>query len=128
MRQWVPYVLRLGEEMPLLLSLLAKAQHLWWTFCVDRTVKIQLHPAPEQAQALRETLEQFTSAFNSVHSSGKPQEYKSVLSNRQEQETRYETTLARLELCPTVWVSCLQGPGTGNTGSQSRPPSYLANL
>ena len=33
---------------------------------MDRTVKIQLHPTPEQAQALTETLEQFTRAFNSV--------------------------------------------------------------
>ena len=33
---------------------------------MDRTVKIQLHPTPEQAQALKETLEQFTHAFNAV--------------------------------------------------------------
>src|SRR5437868_1013537 len=33
---------------------------------MDRTVKIQLQPTPEQAQALRETLEQFTCAFNAV--------------------------------------------------------------
>jgi putative transposase len=33
---------------------------------MDRTVKIQLRPTSEQAQALKETLEQFTSAFNAV--------------------------------------------------------------
>lgn len=33
---------------------------------MDRTVKIQLHPMPEQAHALRETLRQFTEVFNAV--------------------------------------------------------------
>src|SRR6266566_5286953 len=33
---------------------------------MDRTVKIQLHPPPEQAVALQETLRQFTEAFNAV--------------------------------------------------------------
>jgi putative transposase len=33
---------------------------------MDRTVKIHLHPTPEQAQALTQTLEQFTVAFNQV--------------------------------------------------------------
>jgi predicted transposase len=33
---------------------------------MDRTIKIQLHPTPEQKQALKETLEQFTHAFNHV--------------------------------------------------------------
>src|SRR6266705_6289111 len=33
---------------------------------MDRTVKIQLHPTPEQAIALQETLRQFTEAFNAV--------------------------------------------------------------
>ncbi len=33
---------------------------------MDRTIKIQLHPTPEQATALRETLRQFTEAFNAV--------------------------------------------------------------
>jgi putative transposase len=33
---------------------------------MDRTVKIQLHPTPEQAIALQETLQQFTQAFNAV--------------------------------------------------------------
>jgi IS605 OrfB family transposase len=33
---------------------------------MDRTIKIQLHPTPEQAQTLKETLEQFTQAFNQV--------------------------------------------------------------
>src|SRR5450755_5067585 len=33
---------------------------------MDRTIKVQLHPMPEQAVALHETLEQFTLAFNHV--------------------------------------------------------------
>src|SRR5712691_7613022 len=33
---------------------------------MDRTVRIQLYPTPEQAQALKETLSQFTVAFNTV--------------------------------------------------------------
>jgi len=33
---------------------------------MDRTVRIQLHPTPEQTAALRETLGQFTTAFNQV--------------------------------------------------------------
>jgi putative transposase len=33
---------------------------------MDRTVTLQLHPTPEQAVALQETLRQFTEAFNAV--------------------------------------------------------------
>jgi len=33
---------------------------------MDRTVRVQLHPTPEQAVALQETLQQFTVAFNRV--------------------------------------------------------------
>ncbi len=33
---------------------------------MDRTVRIQLHPTPEQAVVLQETLRQFTEAFNAV--------------------------------------------------------------
>ena len=33
---------------------------------MDRTVRIQLHPTPDQAQALQDTLTQFTQAFNTV--------------------------------------------------------------
>jgi len=33
---------------------------------MDRTVRVQLHPTPEQAQALYETMQQFTTAFNMV--------------------------------------------------------------
>lgn len=40
--------------------------HIWYTFCMDRTVRIQLHPTPEQAIALDETIAQFTQAFNQV--------------------------------------------------------------
>lgn len=45
---------------------LTKRFHIWHTFCMDRTVRIQLHPTPEQAQGLDETLAQFTQAFNEV--------------------------------------------------------------
>src|SRR5258708_4750368 len=44
----------------------AKTRHIWYHYCMDRTVKIQLHPTPEQANALAETLSQWTSAFNQV--------------------------------------------------------------
>lgn len=37
---------------------------------MDRTIRIQLNPTPEQEQALKETLQQFTSAFNAVCSYG----------------------------------------------------------
>ncbi len=37
---------------------------------MNRTVRIQLHPTPEQARALTETLAQFTIAFNEVCASG----------------------------------------------------------
>ena len=33
---------------------------------MDRTLRIQLHPTPEQAVLLQETLAQFTHAFNMV--------------------------------------------------------------
>jgi IS605 OrfB family transposase len=33
---------------------------------MDRTIRVQLHPMPEQAQALKETLRQFTDAFDAV--------------------------------------------------------------
>ena len=33
---------------------------------MDRIARIQLHPTPEQAETLKETLDQFTSAFNAV--------------------------------------------------------------
>ncbi len=33
---------------------------------MDRTVRVQLHPTPEQAEALQDTCEQFTVAFNAV--------------------------------------------------------------
>src|SRR5580765_2370216 len=46
--------------------LLQKRIHIWYISCMDRTVRIQLHPTPEQAQALSETLTQFTAAFHQV--------------------------------------------------------------
>src|SRR2546423_15630582 len=45
---------------------LTNLSHIWYTFCMDRTVRIQLHPTPEQAKALEETIAQFTQAFNQV--------------------------------------------------------------
>lgn len=41
-------------------------RHIWYTSCVNRTIRVQLHTTNEQAQALTETLEQFTHAFNQV--------------------------------------------------------------
>ncbi len=70
MRQGYPYAFRLWEELPPPFCIhthhLTKTTHIWYSFCMDRTVRIQLHPTPEQAQALQETLEQFTHAFTMV--------------------------------------------------------------
>jgi putative transposase len=44
----------------------AKTRRIWYTVSVDRTVRLELHPTPEQAQALAETCRQFTEAFNQV--------------------------------------------------------------
>lgn len=43
---------------------------------MDRTVRIQLNPTPEQAKALNETIAQFTQAFNQVCASGWEQQGK----------------------------------------------------
>src|SRR5260370_36004550 len=45
---------------------LVKTRHIWYAFCMDRTVRIHLHPTSEQREALQETLVQFTQAFNAV--------------------------------------------------------------
>ena len=45
---------------------LTRTTHIWYISCMGRTVKIQLHPTPEQAILLSETLAQFTYAFNLV--------------------------------------------------------------
>lgn len=45
-------------------------RHIWHTSCMDRTVRIQLHPDSEQAKALDGTVAQFTQAFNQVCASG----------------------------------------------------------
>jgi len=67
-----PYALRLWEECDspfknyidvLHLTLTA---HIWYSICMDRTIQVQLHPTPEQADALSETLVQFTHAYNMV--------------------------------------------------------------
>lgn len=61
---------------------------------MDRTVRIHLHPTPEQAQALQETLEQFTHAFNMVCRYGWQQREKNGV--KLHHATYYETKVA----CP----------------------------
>lgn len=61
---------------------------------MDRTVRIQLHPTSEQAQALKETLEQFTYAFNQVCQYGWQRQEKNGV--RLHHGTYYETKVA----CP----------------------------
>jgi IS605 OrfB family transposase len=63
---------------------------------MDRTVKVQLHPTTEQAQALTETVVQFTHAFNAVCLYGwKNQEKNGV---RLHHATYYETKAS----CPAL--------------------------
>jgi len=63
---------------------------------MDRTIRVQLNPTPEQAQALHETLEQFTVAFNSVcHYGWEHQQKNGVALHHQ---TYYETKA----LCPKL--------------------------
>jgi hypothetical protein len=59
--------------------LLAKAQHTWYTCSMDRPVRIQLYPAPEQAIALQETLAQFTLAFKALCAYGWQHQEKNVV-------------------------------------------------
>ncbi len=61
---------------------------------MDRTVRIQLHPTPEQAIALQETLRQFTEAFNAVCAYGWQQQEKNGV--RLHHGTYYQTKAA----CP----------------------------
>lgn len=61
---------------------------------MDRTVRIQLHPTPEQAKALDETLVQFTRAFNQVCSYGWEHQEKNGV--RLHHETYRDTKLS----CP----------------------------
>lgn len=56
---------------------------------MDRTIKLQLHPTPEQAQALTETVVQFTVAFNTVCDYGWKSEEKNGV--RLHHATYYET-------------------------------------
>src|SRR5258708_35354930 len=50
--------------------LVVKTEQRWYTFSMDRTVRIQLHPTPEQVRALTETLAQFTVTFNNASAPG----------------------------------------------------------
>ncbi len=66
-----PYAFRLWEERKLSADRENPSPYnmlidIWYTFCMDRTVRIQIHPTSEQAKALDETLVQFTRAFNLV--------------------------------------------------------------
>jgi putative transposase len=61
---------------------------------MDRTIKIQLHPTPEQVIALRETLEQFTQAYNLVCAYGWQQNEKNGV--RLHHGTYYDTK----SVCP----------------------------
>jgi putative transposase len=61
---------------------------------MDRTVRIQLHPTPEQAKALRETLQQFTAAFNAVCAYGWQRQEKNGV------RLHHSTYYATKETCP----------------------------
>src|SRR6266571_7974218 len=61
---------------------------------MDRTVRIQLHPTPEQAMALQETLRQFTEAFNAVCAYGWQQHEKNGV------RLHHATYRAAKEACP----------------------------
>ena len=47
-----------------------KTRYIWYTFCMDRTIVVQLKPAPEQAQVLRQTIQEHTDCFNAVATLG----------------------------------------------------------
>jgi len=61
---------------------------------MDRTVHIQLHPTPEQAIALQETLRQFTEAFNQVCAYGWQQHEKNGV------RLHHATYCSTKEACP----------------------------
>ena len=61
---------------------------------MDRTVRIQLHPTPEQAIALQETLRQFTEAFNQVCAYGWQQHEKNGV------RLHHATYCSTKEACP----------------------------
>ncbi len=61
---------------------------------MDRTVRILLHPTPEQAVALQETLRQFTEAFNAVCMYGWQQHEKNGV------RLHHATYRATKEACP----------------------------
>jgi putative transposase len=89
------YAFRRGEEMLLSFhSYACKTGHIWYNICIDRTIRIQLHPTPEQAQALKETLCQFTYAFNLVCAYGWQHHEKNGV--RLHHDTYYQTK----EQCP----------------------------
>lgn len=66
----------MGERSSAPPFLLLKHTHIWYTFGMNRTVRIQLKPPPEQHAVLLDTLRQFTTAFNLVCATGWQQEEK----------------------------------------------------
>lgn len=60
----------MGNCATLLSPQLAKTSGIWYVWAVQRTVRLELKPTPEQAQVLNETLAQFTQAFNQVCAAG----------------------------------------------------------
>ena len=58
------------QRLSFSLKNLTKRQHICHTICMNRTVRVLIHPESEQEQALLDTLSQFTQAFNRVCSYG----------------------------------------------------------
>ena len=54
------------QRSPFLFERLTKRQHICYTICMDRTVRVLIQSNSEQEQALLDTLSQFTQAFNRV--------------------------------------------------------------
>jgi len=48
----------------------AKTLRIWYTYRMDRTLRVCLQPTPEQAALLAETTRQFTAVFNAVAAHG----------------------------------------------------------
>ena len=44
----------------------AKTRHIWYTYGMDRMLRVCLQPTPEQTVLLAETTRQFTAVFNAV--------------------------------------------------------------
>jgi putative transposase len=61
-----PQPCRPGRNWPNGLDWCAKTLGIWYILGVQRTVRLELHPAPEQTESLADTSRQFTESFNSV--------------------------------------------------------------